>query len=348
MAPYSGTDPSRNSAIPGLSSLSRASYVKVTGIRSPRRLLRYTADRRTLSFIGVWIALEVFAWWRPLDLSLTTVALVIATSIGSFFGAVAAHNAVHSPTFGARVLETIWRCVLSLVYGHPTSAFVPAHNLSHHDYLETTRDIMRTSKSMDAPNLINLLTFAARIGGALWKTEIGYVMFAWNRRPRWRRGLILEAVVLVVAMIALALYDWRKLIVFVMIPHAYAAWGIVTMNLLQHQGADPRSHYNHSRNFTGKLVNWWTFNNGYHTVHHQVPTLHWSRLPAGHARLVEKQMDPRLNEASLLRYVFRTFIYPAQRVAFDGGPVAVGDARPDTDWYGAPEERASRELQAVL
>ena len=37
-------------------------------------------------------------------------------------------------------------------------------------------------------------------------------------------------------------------------------------------------NYNGARNFVGPVINYLTFNNGYHTIHHMYPTMHWSRL----------------------------------------------------------------------
>lgn len=37
---------------------------------------------------------------------------------------------------------------------------------------------------------------------------------------------------------------------------------IVTLNLLQHDGCDPQHRVNHSRNFTGPILNYFCFNNG--------------------------------------------------------------------------------------
>lgn len=45
--------------------------------------------------------------------------------------------------------------------------------------------------------------------------------------------------------------DWRRAVVFVLLPHLWAAYGITTVNLLQHDGCDEDDPYNHSRNFEG-------------------------------------------------------------------------------------------------
>jgi len=85
---------------------------------------------------------------------------------------------------------------------------------------------------------------------------------------------------------------------------------IVTLNLLQHDGCTtPKEgearagvdfqEYNCSRNFTGWLLNYLCFNNGYHTIHHAYPTMHWSVLKREHEAQIVPKMDPRLDEPSI-------------------------------------------------
>ena len=145
--------------------------------------------------------------------------------------------------------------------------------------------------------------------------------------------MLLEAAVLVAALVSLALLDWRRLALFVLLPHAFAAWGIVTMNLLQHDGADGASRDNHSRSFVGAAINWITFNNGLHAAHHHDPGEHWSLLPQLHARVVAPRTDARLIEPSFGAYLARTFIWPARRVRFDGAPVMLAAPGPDRAFY---------------
>lgn len=45
--------------------------------------------------------------------------------------------------------------ILTLSYGHPSSSYVPGHNLSHHKYTQTTKDFMRTSKVKYRWNFLN-------------------------------------------------------------------------------------------------------------------------------------------------------------------------------------------------
>jgi beta-carotene hydroxylase len=75
---------------------------------------------------------------------------------------------------------------------------------------------------------------------------------------------------------------------------------------VQHVHADEESEYNHTRNFTG-LINQLLFNNGYHTIHHQNPGMHWSETPAAQKK-IEHFIDPALNERSFWWYIVRVYL----------------------------------------
>jgi len=78
-------------------------------------------------------------------------------------------------------------------------------------------------------------------------------------------------------------------------------------NYLQHVECDPSSPDNHSRNFVNRFFNWLTFDNGYHTVHHETPGLHWSLLARAHQLRVDR-IAPHLNQDSIASYCFHEFV----------------------------------------
>src|SRR5690606_38502780 len=128
------------------------------------------------------------------------------------------------------------------------------------------RDVMRTTKARFRYNLFNALFFFFRISGDILKGDLRYSFAMRKRNPKWFRQFALEGTVLMGVQVALLLIDWQKFILYWLLPHFYAQWGIVTMNLLQHDGCDASHRYNHSRNFTGKIMNFFTYNNGYHGI----------------------------------------------------------------------------------
>ncbi|MBK6516342.1 MAG: fatty acid desaturase [Polyangiaceae bacterium] len=307
-------------------------------------MLRYRADLRTIAFMGVFFALVAVQWLVPAASIFdggawwAAAPLFVLTCFFSFFCAVATHNTIHSPVFEKRAHNRVFQTVLTLTYGHPVSAFVPGHNLSHHKHTQTRKDVMRTSKTRFSWNLLNGLFFIVKVAPAIMRGESLYFKTMKERLPAWYRQYQIEFWVLHALYLALFIADWKKALVFVFLPHKYAAWGIVTMNLLQHDGADENSEYNHSRNFVGKLVNWFTFNNGFHTIHHVHPGMHWSLTPEAHAREIAPHIHPALDQKSLLAYIVRTYLWPGKRLTYLGQPVVLPEEGPDENWVPKPEE----------
>ncbi|MEJ7730724.1 MAG: fatty acid desaturase [Polyangiaceae bacterium] len=301
-------------------------------------MLRYRADLKTLLFVATYFGLVAVQWvYAPTALWLA-IPLLGVTCIFSFFGAVATHNTVHAPVFKQRWANRVFQVALTLTYGHPVSAYVPGHNLSHHKHTQSKRDVMRTSKTRFRWNFLNGLLFMPRVGGDIFRADMRYFKAMYRRNPPWFRQMIVEATIFLGSMGILLALDWKKFLLYVLIPHQYAAWGIITMNLLQHDGADEDTEWNHSRNFVGKFVNWWTYNNGYHTIHHIEPGLHWSLLPAEHQKRVAPFIHPNLDQPNLVRYLWRTFGWPGQRLRYDGAPLVLPQEGPDEEWIPAPKE----------
>jgi fatty acid desaturase len=147
-------------------------------------MLRYRADVKTLIFVGIYFALVVVGWTEvPLTLAAwPLVALVfILTCFFSFFGAVATHNGVHSPMFTSRAMNRAFQVVLTLTYGNPVSSYVPGHNLSHHKYTQSRRDVMRTTKTRHRWHLLNGLFFIFHVAGAILKGDQRYFSAMFKR-----------------------------------------------------------------------------------------------------------------------------------------------------------------------
>ena len=310
-------------------------------------MLRYRADFRTLAFVATYFGLVAVQWlYRPSELSVA-IPLVILTCFFSFFGAVITHNAVHAPLFKSRTVNRVFQVILTLTYGHPVSSFVPGHNLSHHRFTQTRRDVMRTSKVRFRWNLLNIVFFMFRMAPDIMRADSKYSAAMRKRKPKWFRQMLLELVTLYAIYGVLIYADWKLFLLYVYLPHRYAGWGIISMNFLQHDGCDQDSEYNHSRNFVGGLVNWFTFNNGYHTIHHMKPSLHWSLAPEAHRELVAPHIHPELDQPSLLAYLWRSFGWPGKRLDYLGAPVKLIEEGPDEDWIPHPKETPNVSLGAI-
>jgi fatty acid desaturase len=266
--------------------------------------LRFPADWRSLGFLVALYTLGAVQWagaYRHGALWPITATLV-------FVACIVKHNHIHCRTFRAVRWNRLLDHGLTLATGHPTHAIVTAHNVRHHRHNQTRLDWVRCSLVGFRWNALNLLAFAP---ASVWtmRRERRDDVRAWRqRRPDLYRRLAAErAVLLGVAGLLLAL-DWRATLGYVVAPWLAAQWALVTINLLQHQDCDPASDIDHSRNVTGRLVNWLLLNNGFHTVHHLRPALHWSRLPDYHRRHVAPRIRAELVHRSLLGAIWRRLL----------------------------------------
>ena len=296
-------------------------------------MLRYKADRRTLVVVTLYFIVAITPWvlWPKLN-SWEIAAFVVANAFLSFTCAIIVHNTIHVPIFKKKGFNKVFQLVLSFCYGHSTSAFVPGHNFSHHKYMQSSKDAMRTSKARFKLNILNQLFFFFIMSGDIIKGEIRFANKMRKQRPAWFTQYLLEMGLVFGVKIVLLVVNWKCAVLFILIPHQYAAWGIVGTNYFQHDGTDENHPYNHSRNFSGAALNFFLFNNGFHGAHHIKPNLHWSLLPDYHEKHVRPYVHPELDLVSLPAYLFKAHIYPAKRIDFKGQPVVLAPAVQDEDW----------------
>jgi fatty acid desaturase len=311
-----------------------------------RGLLRYRADRRTLAFVGTWYLLAGLGLTLPPSLGLWVILVPVLCAL-SFLCAIITHNTIHVPIFHNARLNALFQVVLSVTYGHPVSTFVPGHNLSHHQHLQTPRDMMRTAKLRYRWNLLNQLFFGWVVGPPIFKANLDYARAMRTRRPAWFRQLLWETGVYVAVLLAVLLFSPLKFLFLLVIPHQFAAWGIMGVNFLQHDGCDADHPYNHSRNFISPLENWFFFNNGYHGLHHIQPGLHWSLLPKVHAAEVHGRVHPALEPWSLFGFAFQAYVWPGRRARYDGSPVVLPAPVPDEPWFDPTGPVQDTELGAI-
>jgi len=247
----------------------------------------------------------------------------------------------------------IFQMILTLTYGHPVSTYVPGHNLSHHKFTQLRKDIMRTSKVKYEWNLFNFIMFQPTVAGDVLKSDIAYLALQHHLGRPFFIQAIRELVWLLVVQVLLCALDWKKFLLYFYLPHVFAQWGIVSINLLQHDGCDVRpagsKDGNITRNFTGPILNFFTMNNGYHGIHHIRPTMHWSDYPAAHEKEVVPFVHPNLNHESILSYMYSAFISPGLRVKYDGSPAVFDEKSEGTDeeWVVYPNGVSKKDLEIL-
>jgi fatty acid desaturase len=281
--------------------------------------LRFSEDWRTLLWAFVLLPLvPVLAYARP---ALAPWLLPVAL-YASFCSGVLAHNQNHCPTFQGRGANAAYSVWLSIFYGFPLFAWVPTHNQNHHRYLNGDGDATRTTRRGTVDNAWVALTYP--LASSRWQFPL---ILAWvkearaRRSPRYRRVLAETAAVLVghlaLVTLAIALHGLRRgALVYALsagIPAALATYFMMFTNYLQHVGCDPASADDHSRNFTSPFYNWFVFENGLHTVHHEHPGVHWSRYRALHDQRAAR-IRADLNQNSVFGYVLCAYLLEPLRL----------------------------------
>lgn len=280
-------------------------------------LLRDRADRRTLFWAFALFPLgPLVAYARP-ELALWTAPLVLYTS---YCSGVLTHNHNHRAVFERRALNAVYAAWLSLFYGVPIFTWIPTHNRNHHRYRNGPGDRTSTMR-LGSDTLARALVYP--LLSSAWQLP---ALREHLRASRTRARMLLEAAAVVGghgALLALAvwLHGWSAgAVVYAVslgLPALLAPWFMMFTNYVQHVGCDPASEAGHSRNFVSPLMNYLTFNGGYHTVHHEQPGLHWSLLPAAHAARAHA-IPSELNAHTIASYCWDAYV----RRAFSAGPGA--------------------------
>jgi fatty acid desaturase len=280
--------------------------------------LRFREDRRTLVWAFVLLPLvPALAYARP-ALAPWLVPLAL---YASFCSGVLAHNQNHCPTFSGRRANAAYAAWLSVFYGFPLFAWVPTHNQNHHRYLNGEGDATRTTRLGSTDRAWVALSYPIASGRWQFPLISAWVRDARAHHPaRYRRVWLETAAViggqLALLTLALALHGVRTgLYVYALaagLPAALATYFMMFTNYLQHVGCDPASPDDHSRNFTSPFYNWFVFENGLHTVHHEHPGVHWSRYRALHDARAARIRDD-LKQNSLFGYVLRAYLFDPLR-----------------------------------
>jgi len=276
--------------------------------------LRHRADIRTL--VWAWalmpgLVILQYGWPHVLAGWFLPVSMY-----ASYSAAVIAHNHNHCPTFVGRGANSVFSMWISIFYGFPTYGWIPTHNENHHRYVGREGDatVLVVDEKKDNAWLALTHFFRSSKTQAPLLTRYRDRLRARSRKA-WRMIYVQYIVVYgahaLMCALAIVLHG-AKLGVFVyatslFIPAFMALWGVQFTNWVQHVGCDPHSKWNHSRNFCSSWMNYFVFDNGFHTVHHDRPGMHWSQAHAEH-RKVAHLIDPRLNDTSIFAYAFRTYV----------------------------------------
>ena len=271
--------------------------------------MKHPAEWRQLGIVATYLGLLGAMYLVP---ACRNVGFLAAACFFSFLNAVVIHNHLHQGVFHDRRLNMAFRAVLSFGSLYPASANIPSHNLVHHHFDDDGQPDWASPDHVGFRwNLLNLVHFPNVAGPNTFEGVQRWA--ALGGRGDFRRQYRIEQVVAFGGTLALFAFDFWTTLFFIVIPQLYGARCILRINLIQHDGCDTTSEWNHSRNFVGRAFNWIMCNNGYHTIHHNRAGLHWSVLDEAHRREVVPRIDPALDERSMVVYLLRTYVLGLRR-----------------------------------
>lgn len=279
--------------------------------------LRFIEDRRTLVWAFLLFPLApTLAWWRPALLPWLLPLLLYC----SYLAGVLTHNHNHLPVFRARGANLAYGAWLSVFYGFPIVSWLPTHNQNHHRYTDGPGDVTATRLHAPVDGLFAALLYPHRSSSSQLPGLVSFARRAFRARSFQMWRIVVESAALPVAHgAAFWLFVERHGVVRGALvylaafgaPALLGSYWMMLTNYLQHVGCEPASPHEHSRDFVSPLFNWFVFDNGYHSVHHEHPGMHWSRYRALHATRamgVRRELD---QPGTVLGFFVRRYLRPA-------------------------------------
>lgn len=264
-------------------------------------MLKYKADLRSIGYLVITTIMFVLQWHYGFNWIAYIAYLYFAIAISAI-----THNHNHVNMWANKWLNILTDWWLTIFYGLPIFVWIPTHNRNHHRFNNKLEDSTRTYRHTEGNDIVSLAQYPTRSG--YWQMKeriIPYMQELKVKNPGQFRQNWMQIIVLVAWTAFFFILNWKKALLYVLIPQQVSQNVVMIFNYVQHVHADEESEYNHSRNFTG--VNPFLFNNGYHTIHHHRAGIHWSEIPAAHKE-IEHLIDPDLIESSLWGYLFKTYI----------------------------------------
>ncbi len=278
--------------------------------------LRHWRDWQSVAYM---LALPLLVWWQwthGWHWLLYGLTLFLTLGVG-----VIHHNHTHLRMWRGRRANRFTDYWLTLLQGHPTFVFWPAHVANHHRFRHGPRDIARTYRREfggDTNHLWGYLIHPVQAALVLYPLFLRWLGRLRLHSPGAFRYCMGQYALWLGSWALLLALDWKKALLFVIVPQLHGLHWLLATNYLQHAHADgqplgrvqrqaPDTPLNYARNFEG-WVNPLLFNIGLHTAHHECPQAHWAELTRLHAEHYRQRVDPALNEGGLLPYMGRVFV----------------------------------------
>lgn len=242
-------------------------------------LIRYRSDIPAVFLvIAVAVAqLYVFFAIESTLVALGCITLLFGIQVSS--GAIC-HNHHHVNTFRIKWLNRVYESILYLQTGTSPFSWTIHHNIGHHrHYLEPHNDPAPWLHENGA--MMKRLYFDVINAARIYPEIIQIGQAHPHVYSKFKRMFVLANLPLA----ALFIIDpLRTLLVFIL-PMILLLVLLLDNTWGQHAGTGLDNHFEASRNVELPLYNVTSWNLGFHTAHHMLPGLHWSKLPELHKRI---------------------------------------------------------------
>lgn len=287
--------------------------------------MRHWRDWQSVLYLVLLPCVVVYQWRNGFHWSLYLLELFLVMGVG-----VIHHNHAHLRMWHNKKLNRFTDLWISILQGHPTFVFYPAHSLNHHRYKHSEKDWARTYQfnwwgaSGDTNHLLGYLLHPVQAITVLYPEFVRWLIRQYCHHRAYFYYCCFQYLLVIVFWISLFLINVTLWFWLVLVPQLFGLHWLLVANYLQHAHADRSGKgLNYARNFYG-WVNPLLFNIGLHTAHHEHPRAHWSQLTALQQRY-RPQLDARLQEPSLLRYMWRCFILGALHPRWRSQPFQTKD-----------------------
>ena len=249
-----------------------------------RRVLKFEhpANVGPLLHIVAWFALLAVGllvpaatnWYLAVPLIITLSALNLSITIGVL------HMHTHRPLFVSKLPNRVVDVLCCLPSFLTAAEMREVHVLNHHRYNDGPGDVTSTQGRERG---FRAIWYWIRYGVVV-KNHTVRTIFAANasagRRKRRRQFIFDMTLILALIVTTFLIADPTRFVLFYWVPFfvtqvnaGYFAW-------LSHAPArDFEDDPSKSVNTAGNWLNFFIFNQGYHSVHHRYPGIHWSQIP---------------------------------------------------------------------
>lgn len=264
----------------------------VVKLSSSGHLMRHRADLRTMALL--FLLTLLYAW----HFSGGSHWLLLPCTVLAVTACAAKHNHIHCATFRRRWANRLFDFWLAFLTGSTTTGIRVAHQVRHHGRNQSPDDPVRVDLVADKSAWHALIAFVPIAIRESWRD--GHCARSVGRNQRVLNRILLQERSMLWILIAAGLIaDWRRFLLTFPLAWLGSQWFLIAMNLPQHDGCDANDALSHSRNVTGDTANWLFLNNGFHTAHHERPSLHWSLIPAWHHKYLAGRVPIELENRTL-------------------------------------------------